>query len=113
MWRRGCLRRTISVRECSPSWKFPATIGVVRSVSDTVQAIHVQPALGAWRERGTRRPNVVLLTGIAVALVAGLPVVITVVQAIQGGAGAAKTAFTASATPTLFLHTIELAALAT
>ncbi len=43
----------------------------------------------------------------------GLPVVITVVQAFQGGASAAKAAFTASSTPTLFLHTIELAALVT
>ena len=53
------------------------------------------------------------MIGIAVAVVAGLPVVITVIQAAQGGFSAAKTAFTASATPTLFLHTIELAALAT
>ena len=60
-----------------------------------------------------RRPSGLLLGAVAVALVAALPVVITLVQAIQGGAGAAKTAFTASATPTLFLHTIELAALAT
>ncbi|MGN6866808.1 MAG: ABC transporter permease [Solirubrobacteraceae bacterium] len=82
-------------------------------MSDTVQAIHVQPTVGVWRERGMRRPSGLLLSAVAVALVAGLPVVITVVQAIQGGAGAAKTAFTASATPTLFLHTIELAALAT
>lgn len=42
-----------------------------------------------------------------------LPVVLTAVQALQGGASAARTAITASATPTLFLHTIELAALVT
>jgi iron(III) transport system permease protein len=49
----------------------------------------------------------------AIALVVGLPVVITVVEALQGGASAAKAAFSAPATPTLFLHTIELAALVT
>jgi len=42
-----------------------------------------------------------------------LPVVITVVQAFQGGWSAAKAAITDSATPTLFLHTIELAAVVT
>jgi iron(III) transport system permease protein len=82
-------------------------------VSDTVQAIHVQPTVGAWRGRGMRIPGGLPLIGVAVALVAGLPVVITVIQAAQGGLSAARTAFTNSATPTLFLHTIELAALAT
>ncbi|HET6870935.1 MAG TPA: iron ABC transporter permease [Solirubrobacteraceae bacterium] len=82
-------------------------------MSDTVQAVHVQPRVGVWRERAMRRPSGLLLSAAAVAVLAGLPVVITLVQAIQGGAGAAKTAFTASATPTLFLHTIELAAIAT
>jgi iron(III) transport system permease protein len=82
-------------------------------VSDTVQAIHVQPTVGAWRARGRRLPGGLPLIGIGVALVAGLPVLITVIQAAQGGVSAARTAFTNSATPTLFLHTIELAALAT
>jgi iron(III) transport system permease protein len=54
-----------------------------------------------------------LLVSLGVAVVVGLPVIITVIQAAQGGLGAAKTALTASATPTLFLHTIELAALVT
>src|SRR6201995_2296718 len=49
----------------------------------------------------------------AIALVVGLPVVITVVEAVQGGASAARAEFSAPATPTLFLHTIELAALVT
>jgi iron(III) transport system permease protein len=60
-----------------------------------------------------RIPGGLPLIGIAVAVLAGLPVVITVIQSAQGGLSAARTAFTDSATPTLFLHTIELAALAT
>ncbi len=49
----------------------------------------------------------------AVGVVVLLPVVITVVQALQGGVSAAKTAITASSTPRLLLHTVELAAWAT
>ena len=67
----------------------------------------------AWPLPQVRLPSGLVLIGIGVALLVGLPVVITVVQAAQGGASAARTAFTASATPTLFLHTIELAALVT
>jgi iron(III) transport system permease protein len=70
-------------------------------------------ALGVKRARGARAPRGLVLVCLAIALVVALPVVITVVQALQGGIPAAKAAFTASATPTLFLHTIELAALVT
>jgi iron(III) transport system permease protein len=63
--------------------------------------------------RGVRVSRALLLVCIAVAVVVGLPVVITAIQAFQGGLSAAKTAITAGATPTLFLHTIELAALVT
>jgi hypothetical protein len=49
----------------------------------------------------------------AVAVVVTLPVLITVVQAVQGGASAAKAAITASATPTLLLHTLELGVIVT
>ena len=54
-----------------------------------------------------------MLVSLAVAVVVALPVVITVVQAFQGGIPAARAAITDSATPRLLLHTIELAALAT
>ncbi|HTX32088.1 MAG TPA: iron ABC transporter permease [Solirubrobacteraceae bacterium] len=49
----------------------------------------------------------------AIAVLVGLPVLITAVQAVQGGAYAARAAFSAPATPSLVLHTIELAALVT
>ena len=62
---------------------------------------------------GAPLSRTLLVICIGVAAMVGLPVVITAIQAFQGGASAAKTAFTGSATPTLFLHTIELAALAT
>jgi iron(III) transport system permease protein len=80
-------------------------------VSSTVQLKRTQ--VRAWPLPQVRLPSGLVLIGIGVALLVGLPVVITVVQAAQGGASAARTAFTASATPTLFLHTIELAALVT
>ena len=54
-----------------------------------------------------------MLASIAVAVVVALPVVITTVQAFQGGIAAAKSAITAGATPTLLLHTVELAVLVT
>lgn len=69
--------------------------------------------LGVERARGVRLPQGLTLLSVAVAVVVGLPVIITLVQAFQGGAQAAKAAVTAPATPTLFLHTIELAALVT
>ncbi|HUA02522.1 MAG TPA: iron ABC transporter permease [Solirubrobacteraceae bacterium] len=58
-------------------------------------------------------PSGLVTICIAVAVIVALPVAVTVVQALQGGVSAAKTAITASATPTLFLHTIELAAVVT
>ena len=67
----------------------------------------------AKRARGARLPQGLLLVCGAIAVLVGLPVVVTVVQAMQGGVSAAKAAVTASATPTLLLHTVELAALVT
>ncbi|HYB29685.1 MAG TPA: iron ABC transporter permease [Solirubrobacteraceae bacterium] len=64
-------------------------------------------------DRRVRVPRGLVLVGLAVALVVALPVVITVVQAFQGGLSAARAAVADSATPTLLLHTIELAALVT
>lgn len=63
--------------------------------------------------RGVRIPPGLMLVGLAVAVVAGAPVLITVIQALHGGVSAARAAITDSATPTLLLHTIELAAVAT
>jgi iron(III) transport system permease protein len=65
------------------------------------------------RASRVRLPPWLLLVCLAVALLVGLPVVITAVQAFQGGVSAANTAITASAAPALFLHTIELAAIVT
>jgi iron(III) transport system permease protein len=58
-------------------------------------------------------PRGLLLTCIGVAVLVTLPVLITVVQAVQGGVPAAKAVITASNTPTLLLHTVELAAIVT
>jgi iron(III) transport system permease protein len=60
-----------------------------------------------------RAPRGLTLICVGVAVVVGLPVLITVVQAAQGGAAAARTAIADSATPTLLWHTIELSALVT
>jgi iron(III) transport system permease protein len=60
-----------------------------------------------------RIPRALLLVCVAVAVIVLLPVVITVVQAVQGGVSAAKAAITASSTPRLLLHTVELAVLVT
>ena len=53
-----------------------------------------------------RIPRGLLLIRVAVAVVVLLPLVITVVQALQGGVSAAKAAITAGSTPTLLLHTL-------
>src|SRR5258708_8382796 len=63
--------------------------------------------------RPTRIPRSLLLTCIAVALIAVLPVVITIIQAFQGGFSSARHAFGASSTPRLLLHTLELAVIVT
>jgi iron(III) transport system permease protein len=63
--------------------------------------------------RPTRIPRSLLLTCVAVALIALLPVVITIIQAFQGGFSSASHALGASSTPTLFLHTLELAVIVT
>jgi iron(III) transport system permease protein len=80
-------------------------------VIETIQAR--PPRVTPRRTRAVRPPAGLALIGVGVALLVALPVLITVVQAAQGGFPAARRAITASATPTLFLHTIELAVLVT
>ena len=72
-----------------------------------------QPLIPVARKGRLRRPRGLVLVCLGAAVVVVLPVMITVVQAFQGEWSAAKTALSASATPTLFLHTIELAVLVT
>lgn len=64
-------------------------------------------------DRSTRIPRSLLLTCAAVAAVVVLPVVITVIQAFQGGVSSASHALGASSTPTLLEHTLLLALLVT
>ena len=79
-----------------------------------IETIQARPRhLAPQRARAVRLPGGLLLIGVGVALLVALPVLITLVQAAQGGFPAARRAITASATPTLFLHTIELAVLVT
>jgi iron(III) transport system permease protein len=59
-----------------------------------------------------RIPRSLLLTCLAVAVVVGLPVVITVIQAFQGGFSSASDAFSSS-TPTLLKNTLLLAVVVT
>jgi iron(III) transport system permease protein len=58
-------------------------------------------------------PPSLLLTCVAVAVIVALPVVITVIQAFQGGFGAASHAINAGSTPTLLKHTLLLAVVVT
>jgi iron(III) transport system permease protein len=58
-------------------------------------------------------PPSLLLACLVVAALVGLPVVITVIQAFQGGFGAASHAIGASSTPTLLKHTLLLSAVVT
>jgi iron(III) transport system permease protein len=62
----------------------------------------------------TRRiPRSLLFACVVVAVIVGLPVIITVIQAIQGGVSAASHALDDSSTPTLLEHTLELALIVT
>jgi iron(III) transport system permease protein len=63
--------------------------------------------------REGRIPRGLLLICLGVSALVLLAVLITVVQALQGGVSGARRAITASATPTLLLHTVELSALVT
>jgi iron(III) transport system permease protein len=63
--------------------------------------------------RSTRIPRSLLLTCVAVAAVVALPVVITVIQAFQGGLSAASHALGSASTPTLLEHTVLLVAVVT
>ncbi len=63
--------------------------------------------------RSARVPRGLLLVSCAVAAVVLLPVLVTIVQALQGGVPAARAAITASSTPTLLRNTLELAAVVT
>jgi iron(III) transport system permease protein len=58
-------------------------------------------------------PHGLLALCLAVAVLVTLPVVVTIVQAVQGGFAALSTALRAPATGTLMLHSLEVAALAT
>jgi iron(III) transport system permease protein len=82
-------------------------------MNDTIRRTQVQLIPVAQRRLVGGIPRGLLLTCLAVSAIVVLPVVITVVQALQGGVSAAKAAITASATPTLLLHTVELAVLVT
>jgi iron(III) transport system permease protein len=86
----------------------PATVGASER-----SLLHGSVATGAPRHPGGRIPRGLLLVCVVVAILVLLPVVITVVQAFQGGLSAANTAITAHSTPTLLLHTLELAVLVT
>jgi iron(III) transport system permease protein len=64
--------------------------------------------------RGQLGPSRGLLSvSLLVAFLVALPVVVTIVQALQGGFSAASTVLKASATRTLMLHSLEVAAAAT
>lgn len=63
--------------------------------------------------RPTRGPRGLLAVCLLAALLVVIPVLVTIVQAIQGGVGALRTALGASSTATLVLHSLEVAAAAT
>jgi iron(III) transport system permease protein len=63
--------------------------------------------------RPTRIPRSLLLTCLAVAVIVALPVIITVVQALQGGVTAAGHALGASSIPKLLKNTLLLTVLVT
>lgn len=65
------------------------------------------------RSRGARLPRGLVLVSILIAALVVLPVVVTVIQAFQGGFSEAQTALSASGTPTLFVHMVDLAVLVT
>ena len=58
-------------------------------------------------------PRGLIALCVAVAVVAATPIIIAIVQALQGGFSAARASFTAGATRTLMLHSVEVAAVAT
>ncbi len=63
--------------------------------------------------RPARGPRGLLAACLLAALLVVIPVLVTIVQAIQGGVGALRTALGASSTATLVLHSLEVAAAAT
>jgi len=58
-------------------------------------------------------PRGLIALCVAVAVVVATPIIISIVQALQGGFSAARASFTAGATRTLMLHSVEVAAVAT
>jgi iron(III) transport system permease protein len=64
---------------------------------------------GRLTRRRTGLPNGLFLACIVAAFLVALPVLITIVQAAQGGFGAVGTALDASSTITLVLHSLEVA----
>jgi iron(III) transport system permease protein len=65
------------------------------------------------RDRAPRVPGGLLLICGLVAIVVLVPVVVTVVQALQGGLSAAETFIRARSSLSLLLHTLEVAVIAT
>jgi iron(III) transport system permease protein len=63
--------------------------------------------------RPTRIPRSLLLTCVAIALIVLLPVVITIIQAFQGGFSSARQALSAPNTPTLLKNTLLLTVVVT
>lgn len=70
----------------------------------------VDAPAGIGRRWPPGRPGGLVATCVVVALLVALPVIVTIVQAIQGGFGALETALRAPSTVTLVLHSIEVAA---
>jgi iron(III) transport system permease protein len=61
----------------------------------------------------SRIPRSLLFACLGVAVIVVLPVIITVIQAFQGGFSSASDALDASSTPTLLEHTLLLAVVVT
>jgi len=67
---------------------------------------------GIRRARSDAPPRALLASCVVAALLVAAPVVVTIVQAIQGGVSTAGRSITSSATLTLILHSLEVAAAA-
>ena len=97
----------------------PAARSTAGSSSSTVAtAVKGRPfgggRVGLRRRMGADAPPWALIAACVVAaLLVAAPVVITIVQAIQGGISTAGKSITSSATLTLILHSLEVAAAAT
>jgi iron(III) transport system permease protein len=87
--------------------------GVPQSRPGTAVAGFGRGGFGRHRRGGSGAPpRALLATCVVAALLVAAPVVITIVQAIQGGVSTAGNSITSSATLTLILHSLEVAAAA-